>query len=290
MIPYKVHDNGWTVIIEDFNLKSATQNDINQIAKLIATSTCVVIKNQFLTIDDELKILKMFRNPDKLLDSINGDTSNWTYKALVADMEKDPEGIILRITGERRDGLQGGASWKREFDWHCNQPEYPIRKSIVWLYGVRGTKGSRTSWTNSILAYNDLDNHTKERISHLHSIYGNFKTPDESQWRNKVKYNTSWTPSLIHKNIANKTGMYFSPLQIQKFVELSVEESNTLKNQLFNHILNEKYVYHHDWQDGDIVISEQWLGIHKRWPFEDIETRLVHRAAVDFPEQDYSNI
>jgi hypothetical protein len=57
---------------------------------------------------------------------------------------------------------------------------------------------------------------------------------------------------------------------------------------LFNHILKEQYLYHHDWQDGDLVISEQWLGIHKRWPFEKMNQRLLHRAAMHFPDQDYT--
>lgn len=288
MLNYKLSENGWTVIIEDIDLRESTQEEINQIAKLIATSTCVVIRNQTLTIDDELRILSMFKDPNHFTDFIGGDVNHPSLKALAADVEKDPTGILLRITGEFRDGVQGGAGWDGEFVWHCNQPESPNRKPIVWLYGVRGTVGSRTSWTNSILAYNDLNDSIKQRISNLHSIYGNFQAPEGTQWYDDIRYNTDWTPLLVHKNIANKTGMYFSPLQIKKFVELSQEESDELKELLFNHVLKEQYLYHHDWQDGDLVISEQWLGIHKRWPFEKMNQRLLHRAAMHFPNQDYT--
>ena len=41
-------------------------------------------------------------------------------------------------------------------------------------------------------------------------------------------------------------------------------------------------MYHHDWQDGDVLLSEQWLGIHKRWKFEGIIERTLHRIESDF--------
>jgi taurine dioxygenase len=289
VLNYRTHENGWTIIIEDIDLRSSTQDDINEIAKLISTSTCVVIRNQFLTVEEELRIVNMFPNLDRFIDFVGGDKDSSMLKDLAADFEKDPDGILVRITGELRNGVQGGAGWNEDFVWHCNQPESPSRKPIVWLYGIRGTAGSRTSWTNSILAYKDLADDIKNRISGLHSIYGNHQAPKGTQWHDDVRYNTNWTPSLVHKNIANKIGMYFSPIQIKQFVEITQEESDELKNLLFDHILQEQYVYHHDWKDGDIVLSEQWLGVHKRWAFAHMDKRLLHRAAMDFPNQDYTN-
>lgn len=279
---YKIHDNGWTVISE-FDLKQCTQEDVNKIAKLIATNTCVVFRNQKLEIEDELKILKMFKNPEPLIPQ-----GEEFFNDFVSDIEKDPEGIICRVTAELRDGKQGMAGWHDDFDWHCNMPEVPTRRPIVWLYAVKGTEGSRTSWNNNIMSYADLPDDIKIKIANLHSIYGNISAP-EAYGYSGVEYNTEWTPLLVHKNIAGKEGMYFSPLQLGKFVELSQEESDALKAFLHNHILQDKYVYHHDWKDGDVIISEQWLGIHKRWAFDKMDIRVLHRAVADFPDQDYTS-
>lgn len=281
MLNYKIHDNGWTVIIEDFDLRSATQEDINKIAKLIASNTCVLIRNQSLTIEDELTVINMFKDPEPML-----PPDHPALEGLAADLEKDPTGIVVRITGELRNGHAGGAGWNEELDWHCNMAEVPTRRPVVWLYGIRGTAGSRTTWNNTIAAYADLDEDIKNKISDLHSIYGNIDAPD-AVGHTGIEYNTEWTPSLVHRNIAGKVGMFFSPLQIHKFVELTKEESDNLKALLFEHVTKEKYLYHHDWKDGDLIISEQWLGIHKRWPFEKMNQRLVHRAAMDFPDQNY---
>lgn len=279
---YNIHENGWTVI-SDFDLRTCTQEDVNKIAKLIATNTCVVFRNQKLEIEDELRVLKMFKNPEPLIPK--GDEY---FDDFVSDPVKDPTGIICRVTAELRDGKEGLAGWEEDFDWHCNMPEVPTRRPIVWLHGIKGTEGSRTSWNNNILSYEGLPEDVKAKIANLHSIYGNISAP-EAYGYSGVEYNYDWTPSLVQTNIAKKVSMYFSPMQIGKFVELSQEESDELKAYLFKHILQDKYVYHHDWKDGDVVISEQWTGIHKRWAFSKMNERLLHRAVVDFPDQDYTS-
>ncbi len=279
---YNVHQNGWTIIGEG-DLRTATQEDINTIAKYIARNTCIVFRDQQLEIEDQLRILSMFKNPEPLIPK-----GEEFFEDFVSDIERDPEGIICRVTAELRNGKEGIAGWHDDFDWHCNMPEVPTRRPIVWLYGVKGTDNSRTSWINNILAYSDLSDEVKSKLENLHSIYGNISAP-EAYGYSGVEYNTEWTPPLVQKNITGTTGMYFSPLQLLKFVELSQEESDELKSFLFNHILNEKYVYHHDWKDGDVVISEQWSGIHKRWAFDKMATRVLHRAVADFPDQDYSS-
>ena len=279
---YKLHENGWTVIVDNFDLKQATQEDINQTARLIASNTCVVFKKQSLTVTDELNILNMFKNPEPL----HKPTDEY-FNDFAADVEQDPEGVLCRVTAELRNGAVGLAAMTGELIWHCNHTHRKDRRPIIWLYGVRGTKGSRTSWNNTILAYAALDQETKDKLAGLKCIYTGGSTLSEDRDDPSI-IEEEWTPSLVHVNIANKTGMYFSPLQMDRFVGMTKEECATIIDPLFAHVTQEQFLYHHDWEDGDLVLSEQWLGIHKRWPFEDMPIRLLHRAAVDFPDQDYT--
>ena len=80
---YSIHENGWTVLA-DVDLKTITQDEVNQLARLIASNTCVVIRNQFLTVEEEMHVINMFKNPEVLLKNMypKNDTSNGMWKTL----------------------------------------------------------------------------------------------------------------------------------------------------------------------------------------------------------------
>jgi alpha-ketoglutarate-dependent taurine dioxygenase len=278
----RLHENGWTVLLEDFNFAEVTQAQVDQIAQFLSTNTLVVVKNQsHLTVDDEIRICKMFGDietqkfPDMLPDNL---------KHLPSMMVPGTDNAIARVTGELDEhgqpGLFGHVS---DLDWHCNRPAEPTRKPLVWLYSVKGSKGSRTSYTNNILSYNDLDDSEKEKVKDLKMVCG-FRRGNYSEihFGKDEEFNEFFTPSLVHTNEGNKTGLFFPFLQFRNFVGMTEEESLEILYPLRDHILQEKYIYHHDWDDGDVVIAEQWLGIHKRWKFDGMPNRVLHRLTFDY--------
>jgi alpha-ketoglutarate-dependent taurine dioxygenase len=286
MIQYKLHDNGWTVILENVNINDATQDDINDIAKLLATNTLVVIKKQSLTIEDEVRIAKMFKNPQQFHLDVEGSFDAECYRGAEV---KGSEKMALRVSGEKdENGFTGLAGWTDEMEWHCNDPHDPTKRSLIWLYGVRGTTGSRTTWNNNVLSYHELDEERRRPLEDLKLVMANWSKEQMDLGANAPDVIDNYTPDLVMQNIAGRKGFYFPFLQISGFVGLSEEENKNIISWLSEYTIQEKYCYHHDWEDGDIVIAEQWLGIHKRWPFAEIEKRLLHRMAFDFPDQDYS--
>ena len=278
---YHLHENGWTVMLDDFDLRTATQDDINHIARLLASNTCVVAKKQSLTVEDELRIINMFKSP-LVFPEVPGKD-----RLVVPGTESK----IIRVTGELDEhGAPGMFGHVSDLDWHCNQPDVPKREPLVWLYGVHGTKGSRTSWTNNILSYNDLDQSTKDLLDPLEGIFGHEFgrfTAMRFEFIPEKFVNPAYTPRIVHTNIAGKTGLFFPFLQLFYFKGMTEDESRPIIDMVAQHITQDKYCYHHDWDDGDVVLSEQWLGIHKRWKFDGIANRLVHRAVFRFPDQNY---
>jgi alpha-ketoglutarate-dependent taurine dioxygenase len=96
---------------------------------------------------------------------------------------------------------------------------------------------------------------------------------------------TGYRPNLVHTNALGITGLFFSWTQTHFIENMPKDEGRDLIKYLQHHCENEKYIYNHDWEDGDIVISDQWLSIHKRWEFQHMDKRVLHRIACD-----YSNI
>ena len=287
-----LHDNGWTVMMnDDFDFATASQEDINEIACLLATNTLVVARNQqHLTPQDESRIAHMF-----------GEVENFNAVANVAPISSlivpNASNEVLRVTGELDEhGEPGLFGHVEDLDWHCNRPADPNRKPLVWLFAVCHTEGSRTSWNNTILAYDDLTPELYNTIKDLKMVCGWKKDSYSSFDFGRVQggitedFNEHYTPSVIHTNNGRKTGLFFPFLQFRNFVGMTPEESIAILEPLKDHILQEKYIYHHDWRDGDVIIAEQWLGIHKRWRFEGMDKRILHRVTFDFANSDISSI
>jgi taurine dioxygenase len=271
----RIHENGWTVIVEDINLKEVTQEQVNIIARYILTNTVVVIKKQQLAPADEIRIAGMFGK----LQNFTGNNPGFILK--------DTDGYINRVSGgldeHGRPGMFGHVT---ELEWHCNRVSDPNRFPIIWLYGERGTVGSKTSWLNNILTYNDLPQETKDKFQNLKLNVGNTQ-----QFINYYKGDeyvpqdiTHYRPSLVHTNQLGVTGLFFSWNQTHFIEDMDPTEGRKLIEDLRAFCEQEKYMYHHAWEDGDMVLSDQWLSIHKRWEFEHMDKRVLHRIAIDYLE------
>lgn len=261
----KLHENGWTVIIED-DIKSLSDEEIRQVGKLIVTNMVVVFPKQQLTTDDEQRICGVLGTLQQMSDQLSVSTNAQH---------------VARVTGEKRDGKEGLFGHKYDLDWHANQPSNTNRKPLIWLYGERGTAGSKTSWINNIASYEALDDDFKEEIKDIEVFCGYKKgTYSDSEYF-KEHINKDNPIKLVQTNEEGKTGLFFPFFQIMGFKDKSDEYFNATMQRLKNHVLQSQFAYHHEWTDGDIVISEQWLSIHKRWAFDGMETRVLHRIAFD---------
>jgi alpha-ketoglutarate-dependent taurine dioxygenase len=257
----------------DVDIKTMSNEELKQVARDINKHLVVIFRNQSLTPEDELRIARVMGN----VKANKGESTT----------AKDNLSLIpgvMRVTGELNDrGEPGLFGHEIELDWHTHHPTEKNRWPFVWLYSERGSKGSRTSWINQVLAYNDLPEDIKQKVNGItvacgHKV-GNF-SPSEI-FQNNVVYSNP--QKIVRTNIENLTGLYFPFLQIFDVIDgATKEEWPELFEYLKNHILQEKYIMHHDWEDGDIVISEQWLSIHKRWTFADMKTRVLHRIALDY--------
>tara|TARA_B110000977_G_C11040405_1_gene478652 strand:- start:482 stop:1369 length:888 start_codon:yes stop_codon:yes gene_type:complete len=281
--------NGWALTVTEFDLNAATQEDINVLGCLINYYTLVVIKNQKLEVPTEERICKMFGST---LDDLLGVEE---LKKAQGRLAQKGGNITLRVTGEKDEsGMPGLFGFNEELKWHANKVERANRKSLVWLYGERGTKGSVTSFTNHIMAYNDLSNDIKNRINNLKTVYintANYSKDERETIAKSAFVSLSHTPSLVYTNVAGQTGIHLSWLHLDHFVGLSKEESLEISNILQEHILgNPAYIYDHEWDDGDVLLTEQWLGVHRRPEFAHMDKRVLHRIETDFTNIDFTKM
>ena len=308
-----LHENGWTVILTDFDFKTATKEEIDLIGCLVATNTLVVARNQTMTIDEEVEIVQRFGNTEHAIaepfPNMSAEEIERNKNAIERYMVPGSNGYLYRVSGaENHKGERGLFGHVHELDWHCNQVERKNRRPIVWLRSISGSVGSRTSWTNHAVAYEKLPPALKKLCQNLtvdytythcdseyenHDIQSLLGTLEVHSFGKAPMSTPDYTPSLVVTNEGGVTGLFFSWLQIQKLdgPGMTLENSKKFIEKLRDIILaDESNLYHHDWQEGDVILSEQWLGIHKRWAFDGLNKRELHRANFNYSNIDLAKI
>lgn len=292
---YTLHENGWTVLLGDFDFANATQAEADEIARLVSTNVAVVAQGPNvgkLTPADQVKFCSMMGH----LEEYKDDTAWGRAIALSSD---EVGNKIQRVTGAtNEEGHPGLFGHDEELDWHNNTPWDPKRKPVVFLKSVSGADGSRTSWSNTQLAYEDLKREDPEFIAELeaknyrivcgwhaeggHTTMYNYWS-EFGELKKEVKNDESAMP-LVFTNESGRKGFFLPYLQTFSFYGVSREESLPILDKIWKYCQQEKYIYHHDWLPGgnEVVIAEQWLSVHKRFEFSRMKTRFMQRCAVDY--------
>ena len=298
----KLTNCDWGSLVTCDRLDELYDHEIIQIGKLLKENQVVVIKGQKDLPAEQLQ---------KLCHTI-GDMEGYTSKLKYYDDPNSPEARadwvskiespsrrqryldyteapgIMKVTGKLKEGRQTGFfGHDRELDWHCNKASNSARHSYVTLYSVYGSEGSKTSWLDTAQAYVDLPDKKKEYYKTLQVICGHKvgAYSDDKSFIDHVNRDVPWP--LIQTKY-NKIGIFFPFHQVFDFVRqaeygelISITNFQEEYDFLQNHILNDKYMYHHDWEDGDIIMSDQDITLHKRWYFAGMKDRLLWRVAHD---------
>jgi alpha-ketoglutarate-dependent taurine dioxygenase len=237
------------------------------------SNTVVVIKKQKLSVEDELRVIKMFKNPTDL-----------GYPEISID---GSDGLILRVGGYAgANGVQGIAEHEEEMAWHHDfQWQLEHKPSLIWLHAIHGAEGSKTSWVNNLLSYKDLDQKTKDLLGTLTAVMLRDTDFNVGKFYEDID-GTRWPHGTLlegyYPNIIREDRLYFPFNQIYNFRGMSREDSKSIIIPMIKHITQSKYQYTHEWDNGDIIISDQWSSLHMRWPCKNILNRLLHRATFDY--------
>ena len=251
----------------EVDIKNANETTAELVAEAVLENLIVVIKNQDLTPEEQVRFCKMI-----------GQVEDYHENELVKGFTK-PIALtqnVLRVTGEKdEEGNEGLFGHVSELDWHANQVSRHDRYPLIWLYAVKGSEGSQTSWLNMAKVWEALSEEQKE-IAKTKQIWCGYEKGRVSESGYFLDHVGEKPHNIYHKNAAGVEGLFFPFLQIFN------EEWDPFFDELKEIALDPYFQYHHFWKDGDIVISEQWLSLHKRWEFEHMDKRLLHRIAFDY--------
>jgi len=267
---YEYAANEWTVNVLG-DIRALSDEELLEVANLLSQKTVVVFPDSYdITPAEQLRIAETIGTVMKAKD------------------KKRTHGIylhegVIRVTGKKDDkGEPGLFGHNSALDWHANMASNKSRQPIVWMYGAEHMKGSRTSFINMASVYNSLPEKFKEEIEDIKCFFG-YKAGRYSTtpWFHD-HINEENLFDLVMTTEAGITGLYYPFLQVFGMAGKDGKEFKKIDEKLREYILNDKHAYHHDWVNGQIILSDQWMSIHKRWQFDRMEERVLHRIAFDY--------
>ncbi|MEH2212590.1 TauD/TfdA dioxygenase family protein [Nostoc sp.] len=185
--------------------------------------------------------------------------------------------------------VDGGYAGTGELTFHSDRKWTPTPSSGSLLYALEiPTHGGDTYWLNTNLAYEALDEATKERIADLQLITYNPFLRDRNAPRSLYRLDKTIpliSPIFPHPLVrthpeSGKKHLYLDAATEVEIVGLEPEEGFKLIEQLRQHLTQPKFYYEHKWSVGDIVYWDNQATLHYRQAFDPNERRVLKRVSL----------
>ena len=262
----------------DINLKTATEEEIQEMGRWIASDIVLIVRNQDLTNQEMVRVARAIGKTVKPGQFMNDD--------------EYPD--LCRVTNERdSSGEKIGIFADGDLGWHSNGNARDAGlESCVALYCIKPGIDSVTSFCDMRQSYRDLPESDKEL---LQKIDGDFQFKNNTFYHlgeddKELKMYTSHPafekpiikPLVYTHPFDKELGLHLTYHYIQKLWHReTMEDYSFLVEELKSHVFQDKYIHHHsDWQPGDFIFMDQWHSLHKRNEVKG--DRFLWRLAFDY--------
>ena len=263
------------VEISDLNLSGEFSDDqIAEIRKSWTEYGVAIFPDQKLTHDNFEKFSLLFGNfgDDPYLKSLD-DRPNIVEVKRAANEKAPPF----------------GGSWHSDWSFQKTPPSATLLHSKIVP-----PQGGDTLFANTQLAYEDLDQETKDKIENLEVIHsaglpyaddGFYATEKVERAMDilpsKKAKETQLHPLVKTHSETKKKCLFINPVYTVAIDNYSEEESFLLLSSLYEHMTQEKYVYRHKWSKDMLLMWDNRTVVHAADGGYDGYERLMHRITVN---------
>src|SRR5438105_15083976 len=222
-------------------------------------------------------------NPAKLIEKQYGVATQTAGR----NSEIPPE--ISVISNIIEDGKAIGGLGDGEAFWHTDSPFVDVPPAASLLRSLEcppPSAGGATSFLNCYAAYDTLPEAMKKRIDGLQMIHAaTHSSGGKAHQGFETVADVSKVPGArqpmvrTHPETGRKS--LFLGRRINAYViGLPVAESEALLDELWTHLVQEKFTWTQEWQVGDLVWWDNRCAMHRRDAFDPATRRLMHRTQL----------
>lgn len=205
------------------------------------------------------------------------------YRELIPVRNKD-------ISGYGENGLFAGDD-EGLVDWHCASQNRTYSEEIT-AFCIRqmGDSGGALCFSDNRSPYNEMTENFRCMLDEIDVQY----EKDDFSWSTPTSFNAlkfkniggetlpelqaESKPIVLKHPIDGQKGLHYSWPMITSYVDHDDDEFQLIHNKILNYILQDKYQYSHNWEEGDIILNEQYHSLHKRDSYKG--DRLLYRSAI----------
>ncbi len=202
-----------------------------------------------------------------------------------------PDLLVVGNTEEKdkKPEIRNGAAL-----WHTDQSYEAVPASVTMLYAILAPQiGGETQFCNMVAAYDDLDAATKERLDGflMAHKYGRGKRRATEVAANPIinddqdqRVPPVYHPLVLPHPITGRKALYALGHGAYAIRDMPDGEADELIETLKDHVLQEQYIYRHQYAVGDLVVWDTFQTMHSATPIDvatsDANSRLLWRISI----------
>jgi taurine dioxygenase len=189
----------------------------------------------------------------------------------------------------------GNIDWygvKRATDWHTDSTYEEKLPLLAMLHAleVPSAKGG-TMFADMRAAYDALPHAMKERLADLVGLHGRtdgpagtrLYSPDEAKNMTDKDYVEQRRPAVVRHPVSGRPILFVNPMHTHGFEGMDRDAAWSLIEELAAHATQERFVYYHSWQVGDLLIWDERATMHRGAGDSRPEERRVMLRTIVYP-------
>lgn len=262
---------GFGVEIEGFDIATADEEALDQVAMHLHRSGAVLLRNQQINQQQQLNFTRRFGSPAE--------------NAFPEWCDPDyPEVYIIsnRVENGRPIGdASAGLNWHNDLNYH----KQPALCTMLYALEVP-EEGSDTLLADVCAAWSALPPEQQRRIDGLIAQHSFAKLTGD-RGRTLTDKHKADLPDVFHPLVrthpydGRKALWVSAPRVIRGIVGMPEDEAMQLIAELIEFVTQERFVYRHKWQVGDVLVWDNRCTLHRGTPFDTSKyIRYVRRTWV----------
>ncbi len=245
----------------------------------------LVFKNQTLTAEDLVNLINRFGTPI----SSKGLHQRGLEERTANQLFNLPPEVTV-VTNVRENGKPVGILGDGEIVWHSDfsfKERPTAARMLVAMEVPPQDKGGNTLFLNAYAAYDALPADYKKELSGKTIKQGNvidtaMKLRPGASLKDDIRYIDGPSHPIISTHPDTGCNHLFLGRRHAAYVNgMTLEDSEAFLNRLWDYATQERFVYTHRWNKGDVVVWDNRATVHKRDGFDPDSRRVLYAAQVE---------